>query len=137
MARFGHLFAALYRSGLPMVRTLEILNSVMANKVYAMEIRRIRAGIIQGKSLADMMRTSSHFPPIMVETTNIGEKTGNLDDMLTSLASHFDLEVKHMNKNLTTMLEPILLAGIFGMVTLMVLAVFLPMWNLSSVVLSK
>lgn len=137
MARFGHVFSALYKSGLPMVRTLEILKGIMGNVVYAKEINRIRIGVIQGKSLGDMMRLSHYFPPLTVETTAIGEKTGNLDDMLSSQAAHYDLEIKHMNKNLTTMLEPMLLGGIFGMVLLMVLAVFLPMWNLSNVVMKS
>lgn len=135
MARFGHIFSALYRSGFPILRTLEVLSGIMGNQVYVLEMRRIRSGIIKGKSLADMMRSSNKFSPMTIETTAVGEKVGNLDEMLTATASHYDLEIKHTNKNLTTMLEPILLAFIFGLVTLMLLAIFLPMWNLSSVVL--
>ncbi len=134
-ARFGHVFAALYRSGLAMVRSLEVLSGVMGNQVYVLEIQRIRGGIIQGSSLEAMMKASHYFSPITVETAAIGEKTGNLDEMLSALADHYDLEVRHTTKNLMTLLEPMLLGGIFGMVTLMALAVFLPMWNLSSVVL--
>ncbi|MCB1213983.1 MAG: type II secretion system F family protein [Deltaproteobacteria bacterium] len=137
MARFGHLFSALYKSGLPIVRILEILNGVMGNQVYSKEMRRLRAGVMQGKSLGELLRRSKHFPPLTIETTCIGEKAGNLDEMLLSQAKHFDLEVKHLNKNLTTMLEPILLGGVFGMVTVMVLAIFMPMWSLSNVVMHK
>lgn len=135
MARFGHLFAALYRSGLPLVKSFEILGNVLGNEVYAREIRGFREGILKGKTIAEVMRGSKHFSVIMVESTAVGEQSGNLDNMLSSMAEHFDLEVGHITKNLTTLLEPILLVILFGMVTLMALGIFLPMWNLSKVVM--
>lgn len=135
MARFGHLFSALYRSGMPLVRTFEILARVIGNEVYRIEIEKFREGILKGKSIAEVMRHSKNFVPIMIETTAIGEQSGNLDTMLTSMATHFDLEIRHITKNLTTLLEPILLVMMFGMVTIMALGVFLPMWNMSKVVM--
>ena len=135
MARFGHLFAALYRSGLPLVRSFEVLSQVIGNEAYAREISRFREGLLKGKTIAEVMRQSKLFSVIMIETTAIGEQSGNLDNMLSAMASHFDLEISHITKNLTTLLEPILLCMMFGMVTLMALGIFLPMWNMSKAVM--
>lgn len=135
MARFGHLFAALYRSGLSLVKTFEVLANVIGNESYAVQIKGFREGILKGKTIAEVMRSSQNFCTIMVEATAIGEQSGNLDQMLSAMASHFDLEISHITKNLTTLLEPMLLTMMFGMVTLMALGIFLPMWNLSKVVM--
>ncbi len=135
MARFGHLFAALYRSGLPLVRSFEVLSQVIGNEAYSLEIQRFREGILKGKTIAEVMRDTKYFSVIMIETTAIGEQSGNLDDMLSAIATHFDLEISHITKNLSTLLEPILLCLMFGMVTLMALGIFLPMWNLSKAVM--
>lgn len=135
MARFGHLFSALYRSGLPLVRSFEVLSQVIGNEAYAREISRFRDGLLKGKTIAEVMRQSKIFSIIMIETTAIGEQSGNLDNMLSAMASHFDLEISHITKNMTTLLEPILLCLMFGMVTLMALGIFLPMWNMSKAVM--
>ncbi|MBI3541052.1 MAG: type II secretion system F family protein, partial [Deltaproteobacteria bacterium] len=76
----------------------------------------------------------NYFTPVLIDATAVGEKTGSLDEMLEAIGNHYDLEVHHTLKNLTTMLEPILLFFIFGMVTLFTLAIFLPIWNMSKVV---
>ncbi len=134
MARFGHLFAALYKSGLPLVRSFEVLSQVIGNEAYALEINQFREGLLEGKTISEVMRTGKAFAPIMVETTAIGEQSGNLDTMLSAMAGHFDMEINHMTKNMTTLIEPILLCLMFGMVTLMALGIFLPMWNMSKAV---
>lgn len=133
-ARFGHILAALYKSGLPMPRCLEVVATVIGNEAFALEVRKIRDGIQKGSTLANAMMQMTFFPPVMVETTAVGERTGSLDEMLNAVADHYDLEVNHTIKNLTTLLEPIMLVGIFGVVAVMALAIFLPIWNMSKVV---
>ncbi len=133
-ARFGHILAGLYKSGLAMARSLEVVANVIGNEAYAMEVRKIADDIQRGSSLANSMQQRQYFPPVLIETTAIGEQAGSLDEMLGAVAAHFDMEVNHTIKNLTTLLEPIMLIGIFGMVTLMALAIFLPIWNMANVV---
>jgi len=137
MAQFGHLLSSLYKSGMSLPRCFEIMMEVISNKAFVQEIATIKAGIERGTSISEIMRDGQYFSPIVIETTAIGEKTGSLDEMLDAVANHYDLEVKHLTKNLTTMIEPILLCSIFGMVTVMLLAVAMPMWNLSKVVMDK
>lgn len=136
-ARFGHILAALYKSGLPMPRALDVVSNVIGNEAFALEVRKVKDRIQKGSSLSDAMSRSTFFPPVVVETTAVGERTGALDDMLQAVADHYDLEIRHIIKNLTTMLEPILLLGIFGMVTTLALSIFLPIWNMSSIVSGK
>lgn len=133
-ARFGHIMSALYSSGLAMPRSLEVVANIIGNEAYAREVRQIRDDIHRGATLSEAMQRRTYFPPVVVETTAVGERAGALDEMLATVADHFDLEVSHMIKNLTTLLEPLLLVGIFGMVALLALAIFLPIWNLSRVV---
>lgn len=133
-ARFGHILSALYKSGLPMPRALEVVSNVIGNEAFALEVRKVKDRIQKGASLSDAMAAGVFFPPVMIETTAVGEKTGALDEMLQAVADHYDLEIRHIIKNLTTLLEPILLIGIFGMVTTLALSIFLPIWNMSRIV---
>ncbi|OGQ47882.1 MAG: hypothetical protein A3H42_03170, partial [Deltaproteobacteria bacterium RIFCSPLOWO2_02_FULL_46_8] len=134
-SRFAYILAALYQSGLSITKSLGLVEKVIDNEVMAKDMRLIRAQIEKGQSIAESMRGATSFTPMLIEATAIGEKTGSLDDMLHSLGEHYDIEIHHMIKNLTTLLEPLLLVLIFGMVALFALAIFLPIWNLSGAVM--
>lgn len=134
-SRFAHILAALYQSGLSITKSLGLVEKVIDNEVMAKDMRLIRAQIEKGQSIAEAMRSTTSFTPMLIESTAIGEKTGALDDMLNGLGEHYDVEIHHMIKNLTTLLEPLLLVFIFGMVALFALAIFLPIWNLSGAVM--
>lgn len=136
-ARFSRILAALYRSGLHMPRCLEVVASVIGNEAFAREVREVKDDIQKGATLSESMSRRKYFPDIMVETASVGEKAGALDELLTTIADHYDLEVSYTVKNLTTLLEPLLLIGIFGMVLLLALAIFLPIWNMSALIKHK
>lgn len=134
-ARFGHILGALYKSGMPMSRSLDVVAKVIGNEAFCLEVRLLRDDIQRGMGLSNSMQQRLYFPPVVIETTAVGERTGSLDEMLEAVADHFDLEVSHTIKNLTTLLEPLMLVVIFGMVTVVALAIFLPIWGMSSAVL--
>ena len=133
-ARFGHITSALYSSGLAIPRCLEVVAKVIGNVAYGLEVRKICDEIKRGATLSEAMSRQNYFSPVIIETTAVGEKTGALDEMLSAVASHYDLEVNHTVKNLTTLLEPVMLVGIFAVVALLALAIFLPIWNLSDAI---
>jgi type II secretory pathway component PulF len=133
-SRFGHILSALYQSGLSMPRSLEVVSSVIDNYAFSLEVKKVKDEIQRGSSLSEALANQTYFPPVVVETTAVGERAGALGEMLSTVAEHYDIEVSQTVKNLTTLLEPILLIGIFGMVTLLALAIFLPMWNMSAVI---
>lgn len=133
-ARFGHLLGALYKSGLPLSRSLEVVADTIDNIRYARDVQYLKQELDQGRSLSIAMEHSTYFTPLMKEVTAVGEQTGKLDEMLETTAAYYDEEVDDMLKNLTTLLEPLLLFGIFGLVGLLALAVYMPIWKLGQVV---
>ncbi|HLD46092.1 MAG TPA: type II secretion system F family protein, partial [bacterium] len=136
-ARFSNILACLYKSGLPVTKALSITAETIGNEAFMREVRMLQADVEKGHGIADSMRKLTFFAPIIIEATNIGEKTGSLDTMLISMGEHYDIEISHTTKNLSTMLEPILLVMIFGIVTVFALAIFLPMWGMHSAMLGK
>lgn len=134
-SRFAHILSALYRTGFPITRGLSLVEAVIENEVMSKDIRQVRTEIERGQSIAEAMKKTTCFSPMLIEVTAIGEKTGSLDEMLKGLGEHYDVEIHHMIKNLTTLLEPLLLFFIFGMVALFALAIFLPIWNISTAVM--
>lgn len=134
-ARFGHLVGALYRAGLPLGLSLEVVAETIDNSLFAQAVLRLRQEIDRGGSLARAMRQDSSFSPLLVESVAAGEESGRLDELLDATATFYDEEVEEILKNLTTLIEPILLFIVFGMVALLALAIFLPIWNLSNVIL--
>lgn len=134
-ARFGHSLVALYRSGVPLSRALEIVAGTIENVHYAQDVRMLKHELDQGSPLVAAMQSAHHFPPLLQEAVAVGEQTGKLDELLESTAQFYDEEVDDLLKNMTTLIEPILLFVLFGVVALLSLAVYLPIWNMSRVVM--
>lgn len=136
-ARFSNILSSLYRSGLPVTKALNITAATIGNEAFARDVKILQSEVELGRGIADSMRALTYFSPVIIEATNIGEKTGALDQMLKSIGEHFEMEINHTIKNLTTLLEPMLLVVIFGMVTMFALAIFMPIWGMSQAALGK
>lgn len=134
-ARFTNTLAALYKSGIPITRALEITASVVDHYHFGQAILSVRSDVEKGRSISDSMRNQELFNPIVVEATAIGERSGAMDDMYFSIAKHYDDEVDVMVKNLSTLLEPVLLGVVFGMVALLMFAIFMPLMGISKAAL--
>lgn len=134
LSRFSRVLGSLYKSGLPILQSLDIVSRAVENKAIAADIKRIEEEVRAGKSLTEPMSKSRHFPPMMLQMVAVGEDTGNLDEMLEKVAQYYDQEVDATIRNLTTLLEPILLSFIFAMVLFLALAIFLPMWDIMKIV---
>jgi type II secretory pathway component PulF len=132
MSRFSRIFATLNRSGLPILQTLDIVSATIGNKVISRIIDNVRDSARGGKGLTQPMRVSKVFPPIVVRMMAVGEETGNMDEMLVKVSDYYDTEVEYAIKNLSTLIEPILIVIIGGMVLFLALGIFLPMWNMIS-----
>jgi MSHA biogenesis protein MshG len=136
-ARFGHLVSELYRSGLPLSKTLTVVGNTIGNKVFKNDIDDVREQMEAGKSLSEAMKDKPYFTPLLIETVSVGEQSGALDNVLTSTAEFYDEEVSEMLEQLTTLLEPILLVGLFAMISLLAFAVFMPIWKTTQLVLPE
>ena len=132
MARFTKMFETLNRSGLPILQTLTTVSSAVGNSVIENTIKQVAAGVEQGQGIAGAMKKYELFPPMVTRMIAIGEQSGSLDDMLGSVAAHYDVEVEYAIKGLTSMIEPALTIVLGGAVMVMAFGIFLPMWNLTS-----
>lgn len=130
LSRFSRVLGALYKSGLPILQSLDITSRAVENRLVAAEIKKIEEEVRAGKPLSKPMTESPHFPPLVVQMVAVGEETGNLDVMLDKVAEYYDRDVDAAIRNLTTTLEPVLLSIIFVMVLFLALSIFLPMWDI-------
>jgi type II secretory pathway component PulF len=130
MLRFASMLNVLYQAGLPVLKTMDIVGSTIGNSVLSSEIEKIKRDVADGKGISGGILNSRFFPRLVGYMISVGEKSGSLSMMLDSLCEFFDLEVKTMVKNLTTLIEPIMTA-VLGLVVMgMALSIFLPMWNM-------
>lgn len=130
LSRFGRMLAAMLRSGIPILEALVITAASVNNKVISRVILDIRDQVSQGKSLTEPMKGSRVFPPIAIAMVAIGEKAGSLENMLNKVSDYFDREADYTIKNLTPLLEPILIFGLGLIALLFALGIFLPMWDM-------
>jgi type II secretory pathway component PulF len=130
MSRFARTFGTLFKSGIPILKTIDIVSNAIGNVVIAEVLTEIRDDVQAGAGLGEAMKKFELFPPIILQMIEIGEESGSLDDMLNKVSEYFDQEVDYGIKNLITALEPVLLVLIFGMVLFLALSVFLPMWDI-------
>src|SRR6267142_2703757 len=130
VSRFARVLAALVAGGIPIVHGLEIARGALDNRAMEAEIDRMKEGLIAGRGLAEPLRGSEIFPPLVTRMLAVGEETGSIDKMLLRVARYYDQDVDYTIKNLSTAIEPILLLVLGVAVLFTALAVFLPLWNL-------
>lgn len=133
MSRFSRVLSALLASGIPIVQALDIVRGVLGNRVVEAEVDKMRDGVVAGMGLAEPLKESSVFPPLVVKMLSVGEETGAVDKMLLRVSRYYDQDVDYAVKNLSTAIEPVLLVILGAAVLFTALAVFLPLWNLMNV----
>lgn len=132
LSRFARVFSAMQKSGISMMMTLEIAAETVGNVVIARVVTEMRESLREGKRLLGPMEASGLFPPLVVQMISVGEETGQIDTMLNKVSDYYDMDVEYALRNLSTMIEPILLLFVGGMVLFLALGIFLPMWNIMS-----
>lgn len=129
LTRFTKTFQTLNKSGIPVVDAFETIIETIDNEVYRAEVKKVLAGLKNGEGIAPSMRKSPYFTNMVIQMIAIGEKSGSLDEMLGIISSFYDEEVENRVSGLTAMIEPIVTVVMGGIVLVLVLALFLPMWN--------
>ena len=132
LSRFAHTFVMLNKSGIPILQTLEITSTTINNVVISQSIEEIGRQVREGSSLADAMRESGRFTPLVIQMVGVGETTGTLDEMLIRITEYYDIELENAIKKMTTYIEPALTLFMGIVVLFLALAVFLPWWNMAS-----
>lgn len=122
----------LISSGLPLLEALETLKEAQNNENIRRDIQTSQEVISRGGTIAEGLGESKYFPASFRNLISIGEETGRIQPILQRLGRYYQVQINYRLDNLAKLLEPILLAIIFGMVTVLALAIFLPVWKLSS-----
>jgi type IV pilus assembly protein PilC len=130
LARFSRTFATLIRSGVPIMGTLEIVADTAGNKVVSNVVMNSRDSVRNGNMLSEPLSQSKVFPPMVVRMIAIGERSGALEALLEKIAEFYDSQVKATIKSLTSLIEPLLICLMGGIVGVVILSVFLPILNI-------
>jgi MSHA biogenesis protein MshG len=130
LARFARIFAMMIQAGVPITQSLVLIAQVVNNAYISQGILFIRNGVEHGESIAKTAAKANLFPPMILQMLSVGEETGSLDSLLLEIAKYYEEEVNYSLRQLAETLEPILLTIMGGLVLLLALGVFLPMWNM-------
>jgi type IV pilus assembly protein PilC len=130
VARFSRTFGALTRSGVPILTSLEIVRDTSGNQVIANAIDAARVEIQQGGMISIALQKEKVFPAMAIQMISIGEETGEIDGMLMKVADFYEDEVEQSVKALTSILEPIMIVVLGGMVGTILLAMYLPLFKI-------
>lgn len=134
ISRFTRTLSTLTRSGVAILQALEITERTAGNEVFAKAVREAADSVRNGDTLADPLMRSEVFPAMVTRMIGVGEKTGALEIMLAKIADFYDAEVKAMVDSLTSLIEPILIGMMGVVVGGIVIALFMPILQLSSLV---
>ena len=130
LSRYARSFAMSMRAGVPLVQALILVSRAVDNTFIGQHVMSMRNGIERGDSLTRTASATEMFTPLVIQMMSVGEETGAVDDLLEQVAEFYDREVDFELKSLTSKIEPILIIAIAGMVLVLALGVFLPMWDL-------
>lgn len=133
LARFGRSFALMLKSGVPLIQALELSSQAVGNTFMGSKIRGMREGIQRGESLLRTAAASEMFTPLVLQMIQVGEETGRVDELLEEVALFYEQEVDYDLQQLSANIEPILIVCIAGIVIVLALGIFLPMWDMMSV----
>ncbi len=134
VSRFSRTLGTLLSSGVPVMQALDVTGKASGNKVVEKSIESVRVSIREGESISVPMEASGIFPPMVTQMIAVGEETGKLDAMLNKISEFYDMEVEATLSALTSLLEPLLMVFMGGMVGFIVVAMFMPMFQLITVI---
>lgn len=137
LARFTRNFAMMLSAGVPLIQALAVSAEAAGNAYVGQQIKDMKSSIERGESLLRAARQSEIFTPLVLQMISVGEETGSLDNLLLEVADFYDEEADYSLKRLSDSIEPILIVAMGGIVLVLALGVFLPIWDLGSAALGK
>ncbi len=130
LSRQTRTLSTLLSGGVPMLESLKITSTTAGNVLIEDQVMKARKRVAEGSSLTDALKESGRFPFMLTQMVSVGEATGNLDEMLIKLADFYDEEVEAMVASLISILEPVLLIVVGGLVGIIVVSMYLPIFSL-------
>jgi type IV pilus assembly protein PilC len=134
VARFARTLATTFAAGVPLVDALDSVAGATGNIIFKNAVNKVKQDVSTGMQLNFSMRSTGVFPTLAVQMTAIGEESGALDSMLDKVATYYEEEVDNMVDSLTSLMEPMIMAVLGVIVGGLVIAMYLPIFKLGSVV---
>lgn len=134
VARYARTLSTTFAAGVPLVEALDSVSGAVGNVVFRNAVMKIKEDVSSGTQLNFSMRTTNVFPSLATQMAGIGEESGNLDGMLEKVADYYEAQVDNKVDNLTTLLEPMIMAVLGVLVGGLIIAMYLPIFQLGSVV---
>ena len=134
LGRFSRSFAMMLKAGVPLTTALNLVSDAVSNAFMASKVVEMRRSIERGENLTRVANASGLFTPLVMQMISVGEETGRVDELLGETASYYEREVDYDLKSLTSKIEPILIVIVAGMVLVLALGIFTPMWDMMSAI---
>ena len=134
VARFSSVLGISLRSGIGLIESLDMAGRASGRPLLMLDAERMVNQVRAGGRLRDVVAECDYLPGFVKQLIGAGEESGEIPRLCNVIAHHFSRETKHLTKNMATVIEPILIAGLTGVVLLIALAVFLPMWDMVKIV---
>ncbi|MBI3088404.1 MAG: type II secretion system F family protein [Candidatus Omnitrophica bacterium] len=134
IARFARTLATLARAGVPILTAMEIVARTSGNKVIETAVMTARTSVREGENIADPLAQSKAFPPMVTRMISVGEKTGELEKMLSKVADFYESEVDAAVSGLTSLIEPLIIAFLGLVIGSIVIALFMPIFTITQLI---
>jgi MSHA biogenesis protein MshG len=131
MARFARSFAMAYGAGVPIVQAMGVISRSIGNDYISGHVDGMREGIERGEALSRTANQTRMFTPVVMQMFTVGEEAGNLDEMMSFIADFYEEEVDYDVKTLSDKIEPLIYVMVGGMVLVLALGIFVPMWDVA------
>jgi len=130
IAKWARTFATLLEAGVPILQTLNIVKDTSGNEVVARAVLEVHNSIKEGETISEPLKKFSIFPPLVTHMVAVGEETGSIDSMLVKVAEFYEREVDDAVDGLSKLIEPLLICFLGGIIGFIVIALYLPVFNL-------
>jgi MSHA biogenesis protein MshG len=137
LARFARSFSLALESGVPVVQALSTVALVVDNDYIGQRIEQMRDGVERGESVLRTAVATGIFTTVVLQMIAVGDETGELDSLLREVADLYENDVEYEVKTLSQQIEPILIVGLGGLVLVLALGVFLPIWDLGRAAIAR
>jgi len=129
LSRFARTFAILLKSGVPIIKSLTVVEETVGNAVIAAAVAKAKISIKEGERISYPLEETGEFPPMVIDMIAVGEETGALDDMLQKISDFYDREVDYTIDAFTTMIEPVLITCMGVIIGYIVISLYLPLFS--------
>jgi MSHA biogenesis protein MshG len=137
LARFARAFTMTSRAGVPLLDSLTLISAAVQNEYVGEQVRSMREFIERGDALSRAAAATGLFTPLVLQMLQVGEETGRVDEMMDEVADFYDRDVQGDVENLGALMEPMLIIIVGGVVLVLALGVFLPMWDLAGAAMKR